>query len=74
MEKEVTAFLKRRGCKVLAVDDEFLVFFLEGFYGAVFFDRKHMLDLKWFQNNSYGVIINRRNWEEVKKELKEILQ
>lgn len=71
-EKRLIAFLKRKKCKVKKTEDGLIVFFFEGFYGVLSFEAHK--DIKWFNDNSFGMNIGRKKIEAVEKELSELLK
>lgn len=70
-EKKLIAFLRRKKCKVKKTEDGLIVFFFEGFYGAISFEAHK--DIKWFDDNSFGMVIGRKKIETVEEELGKLL-
>lgn len=70
-EKKLISFLRGKKCKVKKTEDGLIIFFFEGFYGAISFDAHK--DIKWFNENSFGMIIGRKKIETVKEELAKLL-
>lgn len=60
--------LKRKHCKTVRPSEDLLLFFKEGWYGCVG-TPKIKEEVEWFANNSYGIVLNTRNYEKVKAEL-----
>lgn len=70
--KKIETFLKRKHCKVVRANEDLVLFFFEGFYGAVG-TNKVKDDIKWYNDNSFGIILNSRNMKTVKEELAKVL-
>lgn len=82
MKKKIVSFLKRKKCKVIEIGAGTVLFFKEQFYGALEV-KAHKNSTKqplqqdnvdWFNANSYGRFVYQENWDEVKKELEELLK
>lgn len=72
LEKKLISFLKKKKCKVKKTEDGLIVFFFEGFYGAISLNANK--EIEWFNENSFGMVIGRKKWELVQKELDEVLR
>lgn len=69
---KLETLIKRKHCKVIRANEDLILFFKEGFYGAVG-TPNNADEIKWFNDNSYGIVLNTRNFDKVKEELNETL-